>query len=284
MSEPVIEIIHFADPFCWWSWGLEPILQRLKEVYGDQVEVTYRMGGMADKIDRWRQTYRVTDDTALQSWINKSISAMGVPLDTDFIVKSSAQSSWPACIAIKAAELQDKELAAKFFRRLMEAVQLKATNGSEEQVYLAAARETGLDPAQLQKAISSGDAARLFDKDREEMAVNFSTLVLMNRRTKKSKAVGGVFTSSPYEIAIDLLSGGTLTKKTPSDIPGYFMHHQNYMIPAKEIAVVFGISVQDAEKRLGVLSEEGRLEPVLIAGDKRFWTAASKARVTETTT
>ena len=48
-SEPVIDIIHFADPFCWWSWGLEPILHRLKEVYGDQIEVTYRMGGMADK-------------------------------------------------------------------------------------------------------------------------------------------------------------------------------------------------------------------------------------------
>ena len=44
-EDPPIEIVHFADPWCWWSWGLEPILQRLREVYGDNVQVTYKMGG-----------------------------------------------------------------------------------------------------------------------------------------------------------------------------------------------------------------------------------------------
>jgi protein-disulfide isomerase-like protein with CxxC motif len=44
-SEPVIEVIHFADPWCWWSWGLEPIIQRLKAVYGDQIQLIYKMGG-----------------------------------------------------------------------------------------------------------------------------------------------------------------------------------------------------------------------------------------------
>ena len=34
VAPPPIEIVHFADPWCWWSWGLEPVLQRLREVYG----------------------------------------------------------------------------------------------------------------------------------------------------------------------------------------------------------------------------------------------------------
>ncbi|HWU87163.1 MAG TPA: DsbA family protein [Kofleriaceae bacterium] len=272
-----MDIIHFADPFCWWSWGLEPILHRLKEVYGDQVEVTYRMGGMASSIDQWRKSYNVTEDKTLRSWISKSISMTGMPLDADFIVKSSAQSSWPACVAVKAAELQNKELAAKFFRRIMEATQLRSVNVSEEDVYLAVAKEIGLDLEQLRKDISSGNAVDLFDKDRKEMNVNFSTLVLMNKRTQKSKAVGGVFTSNQYESAIEELSGGKLRKKVPVDILEYFRHLPNCLIPAKEIAVVFGISVQDAEKRLGVLSEGALLRSVIIAGDKKLWTAAGES-------
>jgi predicted DsbA family dithiol-disulfide isomerase len=67
-----------------------------------------------------------------------------MPLDMDFIVKSAAQSSWPACVAVKAAGLQDKTLAATFFRRLMEAAQLRAANASEEGVYLTVAKEVGL--------------------------------------------------------------------------------------------------------------------------------------------
>lgn len=276
-AEPVVDIIHFADPFCWWSWGLEPILHRLKAIYGDQVEVVYRMGGMADKIDHWRRTYNVTDDQALQTWINKSISMTGVPVDPDFIVKSAAQSSWPACVAVKAAELQDKALAARFFRRLMEAIQLRAANVSDEHVYLAIAEEIGLDPARLREAISSGSAARLFGRDREEMNVNFMTLVLMNRRTKKSKAVGGAFTATQYENAIDQLAGGKLRKQPPTDILGYFLHHPDHLIPAKEIAVVFGVSAQDAEKRLSILAAGDLLRSVVIAGGHRLWTAAAEA-------
>lgn len=273
-TEPVIDIIHFADPFCWWSWGLEPILHRLMEVYGDQVAVTYRMGGMADKIELWRRTYSVTDDKALQAWINKSVSATGMPLDTDFVTKSAAQSSWPACVAVKAAELQSKALAAKLFRRLMEAIQLRAENVSAEEVYLAEAEKIGLDPTQLRKDISSGSAARSFAQDREEMNVNFATLVLMNRRTKQAKAVGGVFTSSPYENAIEVLSGGKLRKHTPVDILEYFRHHSGNLIVAKEIAVVFGISVQDAEKRLSVLSGGDLLKVVATASGQKLWTSA----------
>jgi len=282
-SEPVIDVIHFADPFCWWSWGLEPVLHRLKEVYGDQINVTYRMGGMADRISHWRQAYDVSEDKALKSWINDSISITGVPVDPDFIVKSSAESSWPACEAVKAAELQNKELAAKFFRKLMEAIQLKAEDVSDEDVYLPIANEIGLNPAQLRKDISSEKAAKLFGRDREEMNVNFLTLVVTNRQTKKSKVIEGMFTPAQYENAVDELSGGKLNKKTPIDILEYFEHYPDHLISAKEIAVVFGISEQDAEKRLGILSAGALLKPLVIAGDKKFWMSRGSTQVKELT-
>src|SRR5438552_11988046 len=115
-----IEVVHFADPWCWWSWGLEPVLQRLKEVYGDQVEVQYRMGGITDNVSEWRREYEVVEDEALKGWIGDSNSITGLPVDPECYLKAKVRTTWPACIAVKAAQLQDEERGERFYGRLME--------------------------------------------------------------------------------------------------------------------------------------------------------------------
>ena len=58
----LIEVIHFADPWCWWSWGLEPVVNRIKQVYGDQIKIVYKMGGITDNVSDWRKEYDVVED------------------------------------------------------------------------------------------------------------------------------------------------------------------------------------------------------------------------------
>jgi len=123
-DDALMEVVHYADPLCWWSWGLEPVLQRLREVYGDQVKITYKMGGFAESIAEWRKEYDVVEDKALRHWIAESISLTKNPIDIDYILKTRLESSWPACIAVKAAQIQDEVLAEKYFRSLMEAGQV----------------------------------------------------------------------------------------------------------------------------------------------------------------
>lgn len=79
---PSIEIIHFADPWCWWSWGLEPVLQPLREVYGDPVKVTYKMGGEFESLEGWMQEYGV-DERSAQDWIRESMDVMQMPVRPD---------------------------------------------------------------------------------------------------------------------------------------------------------------------------------------------------------
>ncbi len=269
---PTIEIIHFADPWCWWSWGLEPILGRLKEVYGEGVKVTYRMGGITDSIDEWRKEYNVVDDKSLKAWITDSVSLTKMPIDPEFILKSRAKSTWPACIAFKAAQLQNGELADLFFRKLMESIQVEAKNASNDAVYLKLAKEIGLDPIQLKKEIRSGSARELFEKDHEAMNVNFLTLAFVNKRNGKSKTVGEVFTIVEYEKAVDELSGGSLRKRTPVDILGYFERHQRSLVSAREIAIIFGTTEKDAQQRLEVLSKGELLERKAFGFGATFWT------------
>src|SRR5713101_6562472 len=64
-TKALVDVIHFADPSCWWSWGLEPILNRLREVYGDQISIKYKMGGITDDFSDWRREYDVVADEAL---------------------------------------------------------------------------------------------------------------------------------------------------------------------------------------------------------------------------
>ena len=103
---PLIDVIHFADPWCWWSWGLEPVIQRLRAVYGDQLNLVYKMGGITDSIPAWRKEYDVEKDEALVAWISESSSITGMPADPRCYLKTNATTTWPACIAIKAAQLQ----------------------------------------------------------------------------------------------------------------------------------------------------------------------------------
>jgi len=66
-KEQGIVVVHYGDPWCWYSWGLEPAIQRLREVYEDQVRIIYRMGGVFKNLDDWRSKYGVQDDAALNS-------------------------------------------------------------------------------------------------------------------------------------------------------------------------------------------------------------------------
>src|SRR5437762_11573965 len=78
-GDPPIEIVHFADPWCWWSWGLEPVLQRLREGYGDRLQVEYSMGGRCKDLDVWMTEYAVDEISAVER-IRKPGAVINQPL------------------------------------------------------------------------------------------------------------------------------------------------------------------------------------------------------------
>jgi putative protein-disulfide isomerase len=49
-SDKMIEIIEFTDPVCTWCWGSEPVLRKLETRFGEQVKISYIMGGLVKDI------------------------------------------------------------------------------------------------------------------------------------------------------------------------------------------------------------------------------------------
>jgi len=255
--DAAIEIVHFADPWCWWSWGLEPVLQRLREVYGDNVSVTYKMGGQFRSLREWMQEYGVDERTTVD-WIRESIDVMKMPVRPDYYLRTGVTSSFPACRAFKAAQRQSEELAARYFRRMLEAFALECRPASDEEL-VGLASEVGLDGGLLQTDMNSEEVGRAFEADRLEMqdsGINFLSLLI---RSREGKAVvkSELFTAKPFETIIDDLVPG-LPKRSPADILEYVEHHR-CLTPAHEIAEVFRIPDEDATARIEKLAAAGLL-------------------------
>jgi len=105
----VIHAYYYTDPACPWSWALEPALRRLAHELGDQLEIDYVMSGMAREFGDPLELVRESLEAGAGSTM---------PMDARIWLEDTPASSYPACIAVKAAAEQgDPE---RYLRRLRE--------------------------------------------------------------------------------------------------------------------------------------------------------------------
>jgi predicted DsbA family dithiol-disulfide isomerase len=104
-----VHVLHITDPCCPVSWGAEPIVRRLRSEFAEQVRITYVMGGLARQFD--------DPLVQLRGWLD--VGAAGMPVDARMWLDAPPKSSYPACIAVKAAAEQG--LDEPYLRRVREA-------------------------------------------------------------------------------------------------------------------------------------------------------------------
>ncbi|HEX9429338.1 MAG TPA: methyltransferase domain-containing protein [Candidatus Bathyarchaeia archaeon] len=276
---PLIQVVHYADPWCWYCWGLEPVLRRLKEVYGDEIELVYKMGGMFNDMSEWMAENGVDSMEALESWVKDSDKQMGNPFNVRFVTNLKPASTWPACVAVKAAESQGRELGEEFYRGLMEAVQIFGKDGSDQAVQTRVAQDVGLDPEKFQSDLGHPRSQQRFLSDKDEMTRekgHFYALRIINTKTSRSKMVSG-YQAEPYERAIDILSGGKLWKKTPIDLVEYLERRRGGLVGTREISTVFSIEESDAARRLDGLSKGNVVQKREVSGVGSYWSVGTHA-------
>ena len=126
----VVALTVFTDPACPVSWGAEPVLRRIEVEFGEQVRFTYVMAGMAREI---------ADPIAeLRRWLDVAAETR-MPCDPRLWLEAPLRSSYPACIAVKAAAEQG--LDAPYLRRLREGIACERRRLDHPEALLEAARE-----------------------------------------------------------------------------------------------------------------------------------------------
>lgn len=205
------EITFFTDPLCCWSWAFNEQVQKLLSKLEAEVTVNYCMCGMIkdwkNSSDHLHAIYKPAQMAPL--WMQAS-EKLGISLNQLVWIKDPPSSSYPACIAVKAAEMQSEEAGKALFNKLCDALMLEGRNISQQECIMELASElthaevSMLDLQQFQKDLESKASRQKFKNDLIKAARNrverYPTLLIKNSKSKKQVKVVG------YRSYFELLS------------------------------------------------------------------------------
>ena len=153
----VVHIYYYTDPFCPWSWALEPAWRKLAFAFAGSLSVTYVMGGMARAVG---------DATPLVSEMLEAAEQSGMPVDPRMWLAGAPRSSHPACLAVIAAAEQGDP--APYLRRLREGLLCRGRKLDTADALIDEARGvSGLDVERLRVALGSHAILEAFGGDLE---------------------------------------------------------------------------------------------------------------------
>jgi predicted DsbA family dithiol-disulfide isomerase len=211
---PALEVVYYTDPLCCWSWAFEPHWRRLRAEFGAGLDCRYRMAGMiADWGSYSDPLNSVSRPLQMGPIWREAQHLAGVLMDDGIWVEDPPASSYPACLAVKAAELQSADAADLYLRRLREAVMTQRRNIARREVLVeladevAAAAPDRMDAHRLRRDLDGQAAREALREDIKEVRYRgigrFPTLTLRNPSGTGIVLVG----YRPYEALLSALAG-----------------------------------------------------------------------------
>jgi predicted DsbA family dithiol-disulfide isomerase len=285
-----LTIVNYTDPYCTWCWGSEPILRRIKEEYGDQVKITYRMGGLVEDIDKFYDPLNRIGgerwaEQAAAHWLDAS-RRHGMPVDVKVFeeIKGTFKSTYPANIAYKAAQFQGEELAERFLRRMREAAAAGRRHIHRREILVELAREVGLDPERFSKDFNTR-AESAFYEDREECrragVTGFPTFRILGGKGREILKVGYTSFDAFVKMFNELAEGNLIRRELEGTDKGILAFIDKYGRAAtREVAEVFRMSSSEATRRLEDLESRGEVAKTR-AGNGHFWSLAKFVKITK---
>lgn len=164
------EIEYFTDPLCCWSWAMEPQFRKLRFLMKDRLMIKYIMGGLLRDWDHFSDKLNdINRPTQFGPLWMEAKHISGQPIEDHIWLKNPVDSSYPACMAVKAAESQSTVAGEAMLRKIREAVMMHQMNIGETEVLLKIAEdiesEKVLKLEQFKKCFFSSKVAQLFQED-----------------------------------------------------------------------------------------------------------------------
>lgn len=152
-----VRVRYHTDPACPASWAVEPALRRLMVEFGADLAITYVMGGLA-------REYGPPHEPRLLDWLEHA-DRSGMPVDPRLWSEAPIRSSYPACMAVKAAAEQGAEAAARYLRALREGLMCFRRKLDAKEALVEEARGAGLDVARFRNDLDSHAIVEAFGAD-----------------------------------------------------------------------------------------------------------------------
>jgi hypothetical protein len=128
--------------------------------FGDQLEISYVMGGLAREFEDDLSSLVIT-------WLDDAAES-GMPLDPRVWDSDGVRSTYPACIAFRAAAEQGPAAAERYLRVLREGFMCHGRKLDGPEALAAEARRAGLDLQRFRIDLESNAILEAFGSDLEE--------------------------------------------------------------------------------------------------------------------
>lgn len=251
----MVHVAYFTDPLCPWSWGAEPQLRRLEVEFSGHVRITYLMAGMSREIDAAAKVRSTLD----------VVAKTGMPADPRIWLDHPPTSSYPSCVAVKAAA--EQELDGPYLRRLREGAMLRRERIDHAGAFLTAARDVaGLDLARFEADLASDATGSRFAADRENAVATCGD----HRPSLPAFTVDGGTAIGPEELRAAVLAAGG----QPGPLPDPVDAVRGFgAIATAEVAAVCDLPATQARVELWRAAADGRVRPVELPFGE-LWEAA----------
>ncbi len=171
-----IYLTTFTDPMMGLSYEQEPVYEKLAEHYGDQLVFRYVMSGLVRDVNDFMlpeelalpadEGIRVYNRRLAQIYKDEeSIGGLPINVDGFHLFDAKHRSSYPLCIAYKAAQLTDPEKADQYLLRLRRATIVETRQTTLKEELAAAARDVGIDESLFLRHFEDSSAEQAFQED-----------------------------------------------------------------------------------------------------------------------
>lgn len=171
-----VEITFYTDPLCCWTWAMQPQWNRLLAGLEGRIPVVvrYKMAGLIPSWQHFNDTVNSIRKPVQMGpeWMHAR-AVSGVEINDRIWITDPPASSFPACIAVKCADLQSPLLTANFLHLLQEAVMVKNLNIAKREVLLDCAstlqaRFPAFDLEKFKVQLFGEEGKEAFRKDLQE--------------------------------------------------------------------------------------------------------------------
>ncbi|WP_317246729.1 DsbA family protein [Pontibacter sp. E15-1] len=172
-------MVFYTDPLCCWSWAFEPQWRKLRYTYSGKVKWRYIMGGLLPNWETFNDPMNAISRPLQMGplWLEAKYRS-GMPINDRIWYENPPASSYPACIAVKAAGLQSAVAAEEYLRQVREAVMLHGKDISKWEVLRQVGHELSerspglLDSEQLHADMASPAARKAFEQDLQQVRLH----------------------------------------------------------------------------------------------------------------
>jgi protein-disulfide isomerase-like protein with CxxC motif len=158
----MVNVAYHTDPVCPWSWAFEPTVRKLMVDFGDGLDWTFVMGGLGRSLAREPAACA----GMIEQWLRVSAETQA-PLDPLLWAESPILSTYPACMAVKAAAEQADDRGYRYLRRLRESLMCDRRKLDQAEALIEESRAAGLDVERFRIDLRSNAITEAFAADLE---------------------------------------------------------------------------------------------------------------------